>query len=280
MLSPLTHQLLDLAIMEDLATGDLTTDNLPQLATKKLNGTLVARDSGVLSGFQLAQAVCQKIDPALKISPKKRDGESFSAGDTLATIEGAATSVLKAERLVLNLLQHCSGVATHTQKFVDAIAGTGCKVAHTRKTLPGLRQCQLAAVQHGGGAAHRASLGHAVMLKDNHVAAVGGDIASAVAQIRENLSHTATITVEVDTLAQLETVLATDANIVLLDNFSIADLKTAVALNHKIVSPKVLEASGGITLATIRTVAETGVNIISTSQLTMAAPPLDIGLDS
>lgn len=278
-LTPIADAWLTQAILEDLATGDLTTDNLPALNNKLIQAQIIPRESGILSGVNYVGELLKKIDPALSFTPALQDGDSFNRKDLIATMEGSASSILKAERISLNILQHASGIATNTQRFVKAVSAHPCAVAHTRKTLPGLRQCQIDAVIHGGGQPHRPSLGHAVMIKDNHLAAMGGDISLTVATIRKRLSHTATITVEVDTLEQFERLLTTDANIALLDNFSIDDLKQAVALNQTQPKPMILEASGGVTLATISKVAATFVDVISTSQLTMGAPPIDIGLD-
>lgn len=278
-ITPIADAWLTQAILEDLATGDLTTDNLPALNNKLIQAQIIPRESGILSGVNYVGELLKKIDPAISFTPALQDGVPFKPKDLIATMEGPASSILKAERISLNILQHASGIATHTQRFVKAVSAHPCAVAHTRKTLPGLRQCQIDAVIHGGGQPHRPSLGHAVMIKDNHLAAMGGDIPLTVATIRKRLSHTATITVEVDTLEQFERLLTTDANIALLDNFSIDDLKQAVALNQTQPKPMILEASGGVTLANISEVAATGVNVISTSQLTMGAPPIDIGLD-
>jgi nicotinate-nucleotide pyrophosphorylase (carboxylating) len=263
------------ALREDLSAGDITTDLLPDIAHRQIVATLRTRQACVVSGLEVGMGVFMAVDDQLRCEPVVENGQHLSPGQVLMTIRGSASSVLKAERTALNFMQHAAGVATCTARFVHAIAGTDACVTDTRKTTPGLRALEKLAVIHGGGRPHRYNLGSAVMLKDNHIQAAGGIIA-AVRQIREQASHTVKIEVEVDTLDQVEDALAAQADIILLDNFSLEDLRTAVG---RIARLAVTEASGGITLDTIREVAETGVQFISTSQITISAGAVDLGLD-
>ena len=270
-IEPLVQQ----ALREDLSAGDITTDLLPDIINRQVLATLRTRQPCVVSGLEVGMGVFMAVDDSLVCQPMVHNSQHLQPGTTLMTIAGSASSILKAERTALNFMQHAAGVATCTQRFVKAIEGTDACVTDTRKTTPGLRALEKLAVVHGGGRPHRYNLGSAVMLKDNHIQAAGG-ILQAVRQIRAQASHTVKIEVEVDTLHQVEEALAAQADIILLDNFSLEDLRTAVGRIGKLA---VTEASGGITLDTIRDVAETGVQFISTSQITISAGAVDLGLD-
>ncbi|MEZ0165755.1 carboxylating nicotinate-nucleotide diphosphorylase [Kineococcus sp. LSe6-4] len=274
-----------LALAEDAPWGDVTSESLLP-AEAVADAQLVAREPGVLAGtaaareaFTQAAALTGGRLDTLDLAP---DGTRFAPGDVLGRVRGTARGVLRAERIALNLLQHLSGVATLTAAFVDAVAGTGARVVDTRKTTPGLRALERAAVRAGGGHNHRWSLSDAVLVKDNHLAvllASGLDVTTALKSVRENISHTTTIEVEVDRLDQLEAVLAADVDVVLLDNFSLADLAAGVALVRS-RSRALVEASGGVTLETVRGIAEQGVDLVSVGALTQNARTLDLGLDT
>lgn len=263
------------ALLEDLGrAGDVTAALMrPQ---ERLAARFVARKPGVVAGLQPARLAAALTDPALTFTPLSADGDRLSAGQTLATLEGPAASVLTAERTALNFLTHLSGVATLTRAFVDAVAGSGADIAATRKTLPGLRALQKAAVIAGGGRPHRYGLDDAILIKDNHIAAAGS-VAEALRRAKQAAGHMRVIEVEVDGLAQLEQALPFAPHAVLLDNFSLPNLRLAVALAKGRV---VLEASGGVSLESVRAIAETGVDVISVGALTHSAPALDIGLDA
>ena len=266
------------ALEEDAPWGDLTsTALLPEEATATAD--LVARESGVFSGGQVFTAAFALTDPALTIDVHVGDGDEFAAGDVLASVSGSARSILTAERVALNFTQRMSGIATLTATFVRRIAGTKARIADTRKTTPGLRAFERHAVACGGGHNHRYSLSDAVMAKDNHLAVLqrsGADLATALRQAFSRLPHTPHVVVEVDRLDQIEAVLDGGAHTVLLDNFSLDDLRAGVAL---IGDRAQAEASGGVDLDTVRGIAETGVDVISVGALTHSTRALDLGLD-
>jgi nicotinate-nucleotide pyrophosphorylase (carboxylating) len=263
------------ALDEDVSdAGDLTTRYaLPHDA--KAKGFVRTRAPGRLAGGIVLAEVFSRLDPELQVRALAADGADVAAGETIAEISGAATGLLAGERVALNLLAHLSGVATLTRAYVAAIDGLMARIAHTRKTTPGLRALEVYAVQCGGGAAHRFGLHDAVLVKDNHVAIAGG-IGAALMAVRARAGHMVHVSVEVDTLAQLDEALRYSPDVVLLDNFSIPDLEKAVRM---VGSRCVTEASGGVTLETVRAVAETGVDVISVGALTHSAPALDVGLD-
>lgn len=268
-----------IALAEDLGdppspdpTGAATVD-----PAAVLEAHVVAREPGVLAGMAFAAAVPPKVDARLRLQPLAGDGDAISAGQAVAVLAGPARAVLVAERTLLNLLCHASGVATLTARFVAAVAGTGCQVRDTRKTLPGLRALQKAAVVAGGGSNHRMRLVDGLLVKDNHVAAAGG-VGPAT---RSALRHAGglPVQVEVDSLVQLEEALAVGAPSVLLDNFTLEDLRAAVARCRAQGRAVFAEASGGVTLGTAAAIAATGVDAIAVGALTHSAPALDIGLD-
>lgn len=264
-----------LALAEDLGVaGDVTTDALIDPETQG-RLALRAREAGVVAGLDAAMLAGRIIDPDMVFAIAAPDGASVKAGDTILEIEGAARSVLMAERTMLNFVGRLSGVATLTRAYVDAVAGTSAIVASTRKTTPGLRALEKRAVRLGGGGAHRYGLNDAVLIKDNHIAAAGS-VAEALKRARAAAGHLTCIEIEVDNLTQLEEALPHAPTAILLDNFSLADLKAAVKLAK---GKTLLEASGGITLENVRAVAETGVDVISIGALTHSARSMDVGLD-
>lgn len=266
------------ALEEDAPWGDLTsTALLPADATATAD--LVAREAGVFSGGEVFAAAFRLTDTALDVDLHVGDGDDFAADDVLASVSGSARSVLTAERVALNFTQRMSGIATLTAAYVAAIDGTGARIADTRKTTPGLRAFERHAVESGGGRNHRYSLSDAVMAKDNHLAVLersGRDLATALREALSRLPHTTHVVVEVDRLDQIEAVLDGGAHTVLLDNFSLDDLREGVAL---IGDRATVEASGGVNLDTVGDIARTGVDVISVGALTHSARALDLGLD-
>ncbi|MDR1430874.1 MAG: carboxylating nicotinate-nucleotide diphosphorylase [Propionibacteriaceae bacterium] len=266
-----------MALNEDLsAMGDMTTDAIiPTGQTGRV--ALVAREPGVIAGADCAALAWRLVDPAIQTTFTVPDGEQVHPGDVIATATGPMRGLLSGERVALNFLGHLCGVATATATIAAAIAHTKAKVADTRKTMPGLRALQKYAVRAGGGSNHRFGLGDAVLIKDNHIAAVGG-IAPALGRVKASVGHMVKIEVEVDTLDQLRELLALadSADAVLLDNMTPAQLGEAVAL---VDGRMITEASGRITPETARPIAEAGVDLISVGWLTHSARVLDIGLD-
>ena len=263
------------ALEEDLGRAGDITSQLTITPESRATAKFVARKPGRIAGLICAEAAFRLIDPAVTFDVAKPDGSEVTAGDTVATVSGAARSLLTAERVALNFLGPLSGTATATAALVDAVKGTRARIVCTRKTIPGLRALQKYAVRCGGGFNHRFGLDDAAMIKDNHVQAAGG-IAPAVARLRAGLGHMVRIEVEVDRLEQLEECLALGVDTILVDNMTPEDLRRAVELAK---GKAVLEASGNVTLATVRAIAETGVDYISSGAITHSAPNLDIGLD-
>lgn len=266
------------ALEEDAPWGDLTSTHLlPASATGA--ASLVAREAGVLAGAAVFDAAFRLTDPRTRVTWHLADGERFDAGQTLADVTGPARAVLTAERIGLNFTQRMCGIATLTAAYVHEIAGTGARIADTRKTTPGLRMLERHAVRCGGGHNHRWSLSDAVMVKDNHLAVLtagGMDVTEALQAAIRTLPHTTHVEVEMDRLDQIEAVLAAGIGTIMLDNFSLADLATGVA---QVAGRATVEASGGVSLDTVRAIAETGVDVISVGALTHAARALDLGLD-
>ena len=266
-----------LALAEDLGEGDVTTAIVP--AGARARADLVARQAGVACGLALAREVFHAMDPALEITPHAQDGDAVSAGDRLLTVSGSARAILSAERVALNFVGRLSGIASLTRRYVEAVDGTGARILDTRKTTPGLRALEKWAVRCGGGQNHRFDLHDGFMLKDNHraaLAAAGEDLAAAVRAARRELPDGVLVTIEVDDLDQIPEALAAGADSVLLDNMTPAQLAAAVG---RIGGAALTEASGGITLQSVRAVAETGVDLISVGALTHSAPALDVALD-
>lgn len=266
------------ALEEDAPWGDVTSAYLiPEDAVA--TAELVAREAGVFSGGEVFTAAFTLTDPATRVELAVRDGDAFAAGDRLASVHGPARAVLTAERVALNFTQRMSGIATLTTRYVAEVAHTGARIADTRKTTPGLRAFERHAVRSGGGHNHRHSLSDAVMAKDNHLAVLtarGASVTQALQAAIARLPHTTHVEVEVDRLDQIDAVLAAGVGTIMLDNFSLADLRTGV---ERIAGRATVEASGGVSLATVRAIAETGVDVISVGALTHSAPALDLGLD-
>jgi nicotinate-nucleotide pyrophosphorylase (carboxylating) len=262
------------ALEEDIGSGDITTGAaLTGDETGLARAT--AKTEMVVAGIDLFGEVFLTLDPTLGFTARRRDGEKAGKGDLLAEISGRLASILTAERTALNLFQRMSGIATMTRRYVDAIAGTPAKILDTRKTAPGLRILDKYAVRVGGGGNHRFALYDGVLIKDNHIAAAGG-IGPAVKRVRARIPHTLKIEVEVKNAAELEEALAADADAVLLDNMSLAEMANAVA---RVGGRIPLEASGNMTLAKIKEVAGTGVDLISVGALTHSVTAADISLD-
>jgi len=236
---------------------------------------LVARAPGCIAGLGVALRTFQLVDPAVQVGALVTDGTEITAGTMLATVTGPARSLLAAERVALNLLGRLSGIATATRELVDRIEGTGAEILDTRKTTPLLRALEKEAVRAGGGRNHRMGLYDAVLIKDNHIEAVGS-VGEAVRRARARVGRDVHVEVEIDRVAQLDEAISAGADIVLLDNMRPAELRRAV---ERAAGRCLLEASGGITLANVRRVAETGVDFISVGWITHSAPSLDIGLD-
>lgn len=269
---------------EDAPWGDLTSETLiPADATATAD--LRAREDGVFSGGEVFAAAFALTDPRIEVDLPRRDGDAFGAGDVLARVTGPARGVLTAERIGLNFAQRMSGIATLTAAYVAAVAHTTARIVDTRKTTPGLRRFERHAVRSGGGRNHRFSLSDAVMAKDNHLAVLTarhGSVTEALRAARAALPHTAHLEVEIDRLDQLDAVLAAGTGpagvgTIMLDNFSIDDLRTGVA---RIGGRTIVEASGGVALDTVAAIAETGVDVISVGALTHSARALDLGLDA
>lgn len=270
-----------LALAEDLGrAGDVTAMAcIPEGA--RMKAAFAARKPGVLAGIDCVRLAVLAMDPKAFVDVRLNDGDAFDAGAVLAVVEADARAFLSAERTALNLVGRLSGVATLTRAYVDAVAGTRARIADTRKTTPGLRALEKHAVACGGGMNHRFGLDDAILIKDNHVAVCGG-VAEAVRRARAFAPHLMKVEVEVDGLDQLDAVLAlidegAAPDVIMLDNFSLDDLRAAVA---RVAGRIVLEASGGVDLTTVRGIAETGVDVISVGALTHSAPVLDIGLDA
>ena len=264
------------ALAEDFGLGgDITSEATIPVGTRA-RGSLVARTAGTIAGLDIALFAFSLLDPTTTFAIEHRDGETVVAGTTLATIDGDARALLGAERTALNLLSHLCGIATETARYVAAVRGTLARICETRKTLPGLRALEKYAVRAGGGSNHRFRLDDAILIKDNHIAIAGG-VAVALAGARTRVGHLVRIEIEVDTLAQLDDVLACGgADAILLDNFATSDLREAV---RRTAGRAVLEASGGVSLATVAAIAATGVDVISVGALTHSVTALDIGLD-
>jgi len=262
------------ALAEDLAGGTDVTTAATVPTAERGRAELVARTAGVVAGLPVAEAAFCMVSAGIETTPVAADGDRVTAGQRVLTVTGPVGPILTAERTALNLLCHLSGVATLTRLWVDAVAGTGAQIRDTRKTLPGMRSLQKYAVRCGGGVNHRMSLADAALIKDNHVAAAGS-VSAAFAAVRARAAGLP-LEVECDTLAQVREALAAGADLILLDNFDVADMARAVQLAG---GRALLEASGGLSLTSARAVAQTGVDYLAVGALTHSAPALDIGLD-
>lgn len=267
-----------LALAEDVPFGDLTAECfVPAETTAEAH--LVAREPGVFSGGEVFSRAMSAVDPAVQVGDVTPEGARFEAGQRLATTRGPARAILTAERTALNLVQRMSGIATLTAEYVQAVHGTGARVVDTRKTTPGLRALERHAVRCGGGHNHRFCLSDAVMAKDNHLAVVSAgdhDLAEALRRARARLPHTTHLEVEVDRVDQIPAALDGGADTIMMDNFSLEDLRRGVEL---IGGRALAEASGGVTLETVGAIAQTGVDLISVGALTHSVRALDLGLD-
>jgi nicotinate-nucleotide pyrophosphorylase (carboxylating) len=272
-------RLIDVALAEDVGPGDWTTRwTVP--ARLRAEGEVVAKAPGVIAGLQVAAAVFARLNPRVEVDFLVTDGVAVSPGDSVCLIRGPARAILTGERTALNVLQRLSGVATLTNHFVKAIQGTGARIVDTRKTTPGLRMLEKAAVRAGGGGNHRAGLYDMVLIKDNHIA-VAGSITQAVRKVRDANTKGLSICVEARNTAELDDALNANVERILLDNMNTGQLRDAVdhvrSRDPELPKPQ-LEASGNITLANVRAVAETGVDFISIGALTHSAPALDLSL--
>jgi nicotinate-nucleotide pyrophosphorylase (carboxylating) len=262
------------ALREDIGSGDVTARLVP--TTQQVRGRVITREDAVLCGRPWVEETFRSLDRAIRLTWRTTDGERILAERVIFEIEGPAPAILTGERTALNFLQLLSATATAARRFVDAIAGTGCTILDTRKTLPGLRTAQKYAVLCGGARNHRIGLYDMVLIKENHIAAAGS-LSIAVAAAR----HTAPglpVEVEVESLAEFEEALAARPDIVMLDEFSQADMRTAVALNRSQASPVKIEASGSVSLETVRAIAETGVDYISVGGITKHVRAVDLSL--
>ncbi len=267
-----------MALAEDLGrTGDVTAQAcIPEDA--RFKAVFTARQPGVMAGGAVVRLTIHALDASATVTPRVADGEAFEAGTVLIEAEANARALLSAERTALNLLARMCGIATLTRTYVEAVAGTAARIADTRKTMPGLRALDKHAVACGGGLNHRFGLDDAILIKDNHVA-VCGSAGEAVRRARAFAPHLMKVEVEVDTLEQLDEVLAEAPDVIMLDNFSLDDLKEAVR-RARAAGSAVLEASGGVNLSTVVDIAATGVDVISVGALTHSVSQLDIGLDA
>lgn len=272
------NRLVTAALEEDAPWGDITSESIvPNNAV--VRAQLVAREPGVFSGVALLEAAFHLVDPKTRMELHISDGEVFESRAVLGTITGTARAILRAERIALNFTQRMSGIATLTSRYVDEVRGTKVRIADTRKTTPGLRIIERQAVRDGGGHNHRFSLSDAVMVKDNHLAAVinqGMNITEALTQMKTQLPHTTHVEVEVDRIDQIEPVLAAGVGTIMLDNFTNDELRKGVGL---IQGRAIVEASGGVNLDTVAGIAATGVDVISVGALTHSVRALDLGLD-
>jgi nicotinate-nucleotide pyrophosphorylase (carboxylating) len=274
-MTPAVTALIDLALEEDLGRGDVTsTAVLDPRATAEAD--LVARERLVVAGLPIAAAVFQRVDRTVAVELLAADGDELAPGGRAAIVRGRACSLLAAERTALNFVQRLSGIATHTRRFRLAVRGTSAEIVDTRKTTPGWRTLEKYAVRCGGGRNYRLALYDGILIKDNHIG-VCGSIGTAVQRARAGAPVLTKIEVECDTLDQVKEALAAGADMILLDNMGLEDMRKAVMLSAGRVP---LEASGGVRLETIRAVAETGVDFISVGRITQSAPAVDIGLDA
>ncbi|CAO3404693.1 carboxylating nicotinate-nucleotide diphosphorylase [Azospirillum palustre] len=276
MLHPLTVEpIVRAALAEDLGrAGDITTDSIIP-ADAVATARIAARKDGRVAGLEAALIAFRLLDPGISVTVERADGDDVPPGGTIATLTGKARALLTAERTALNLMGRLSGIATATRALVREVEGTTARIVCTRKTTPGLRVLEKHAVKLGGGFNHRFGLDDAVLIKDNHIAVAGG-VRPAVERVRAAIGHMVKVEVEVDTLDQLDELLGLPVDVVLLDNMDPDTLRRAV----RMVDGRLLtEASGNVTLATVRAIAETGVDMISCGWLTHSAPNLDLGLD-
>jgi nicotinate-nucleotide pyrophosphorylase (carboxylating) len=275
-ITPAVDALVDLALEEDLGRGDVTTACVLDGDGGSARAVLLAKEPLVVAGLAVARRVFERVDPAIAFEARAADGDRAEPGAVVAAVEGPAASILAAERTALNFLQRLSGVATLARRFADAVTGTGARVVDTRKTTPGWRALEKAAVRAGGCGNHRIDLGSGILIKDNHVAAAGG-VRAAVERARARAPHGLRVEVEVTSPEELEEALAAGAELVLLDNMSVEAMARAAAAAH--ARGARVEASGGIRLETVAAVARAGVDLISVGALTHSAPAVDLSLE-
>lgn len=277
-LTPAVERLIDLALEEDLGRSDVTTTAIVTDRSARAEAIIAAREPLVVAGTDVARRVFDRVAGERVWVSSLDDGTEVAAGTEVARVCGPATALLAAERTALNFLQRLSGVATTTRRYVAAAGGAAVRIADTRKTTPGFRALEKAAVLAAGGANHRFDLGSGVLIKDNHVVVAGG-VAEAVRRVRGRVPHGLKIEVEVDTLAQLEEALDAATDVVLLDNFTLADVEQAVRRVRERAPGTIVEVSGGVTLARIPELVRAGVDVISVGALTHSARAVDLGLD-
>ena len=267
-------QQVEAALREDLGSGDVTAALVP--AAQRVRGRVVAREAAVLCGRAWAEETFRQLDARVQLSWHGADGDRLADGQTIFEVAGPARPVLSGERTALNFLQLLSGTATATRRFVDAVAGTACQILDTRKTLPGLRTAQKYAVRCGGARNHRMGLFDQVLIKENHIAAAGS-LTGAIEAARRQAAGIA-VEVEVETLAELQEALNARPDIIMLDEFTLADMRAAVALNRTHGAGAKLEVSGSVSLETVRAIAETGVDYISVGALTKHVRAIDLSM--
>jgi nicotinate-nucleotide pyrophosphorylase (carboxylating) len=266
-------KIIETALQEDIHTGDLTTQAVVP-KSRTISARLVAKESMILCGLDVAARVFHYLDPSITFTPQYDEGSLVTTGSTIAVIEGEAALLLQGERVALNLMQRMCGIATMTSQYVKTVKGTKARVVDTRKTTPGLRQLEKYAVRIGGGNNHRTGLYDGVLIKENHITAAGG-ISVAIRRARDYIPHTLKIEIETETLDQVKEALDSGADIIMLDNMDNETMKQAVSL---IAGKALVEASGGVNLDTIRGIAETGVDLISVGALTHSARAMDISM--
>jgi nicotinate-nucleotide pyrophosphorylase (carboxylating) len=268
-----TEELIHLALKEDLGPGDITTDNI---VAADINGTgiIVAKQNLVIAGLQVAKKVFAALDPAVRFTSDLKDGDRVTDGTTVVSIEGSLRTLLKGERTALNFLQRLSGIATQARSYVDSVSGTNVKLVDTRKTTPGWRVLEKYAVRVGGAYNHRMGLYDGVLIKDNHIAVAGG-ITQAVERVRQTISHLVKVEVETTSLEEVREALSAGAEIIMLDNMNLDQIRQAVGvINHKAL----VEVSGGVTRENLNDLAKTGVDLISIGALTHSAVAVDLSM--
>ncbi|UWG97748.1 carboxylating nicotinate-nucleotide diphosphorylase [Dehalobacter sp. DCM] len=265
-------ELIERALKEDIGTGDLSTLIIPEDYYGEAR--IYTKSNGIVCGLPIAELVFRKVNPAMDIETIACDGDRIKPGDLIMKIRGPLAAILQAERTVLNFIQHLSGIASITRRYVDAVKGTDTKITDTRKTMPGMRSLQKYAVRVGGGVNHRFGLYDGVMLKDNHLSALT-NLTEAIPKLREKIGHMVKIEVECETMEQIEEALQSNVDVIMLDNMSLEDMRTAVKLiDHRTI----VEASGGILEKNVRDIAETGVDFISIGRLTHSVEAVDFSM--
>ncbi|HIJ95729.1 MAG TPA: carboxylating nicotinate-nucleotide diphosphorylase [Desulfuromonadales bacterium] len=266
-------RLIEQALLEDIHTGDITTLAVVP-GRRPATARLIAKEELVVAGLATVERVFKRLDPDSAFSTGLTDGDRVPVGTIMAVVAGDAATLLQGERVALNLLQRMCGIATLTSRFVSSVTGTRARIVDTRKTTPGLRQLEKYAVRVGGGINHRTGLYDGVLIKENHIAAAGG-ITEAIRRARAYIPHTLKIEIETETLTQVDEALAAGADIIMLDNMSLDEIRTAVTV---IAGRALIEASGGVNLESVRAIAETGVDIISVGALTHSPRAMDISM--